>query len=88
MELTPKVNSIFLFLDFTALAEVIWENPCLHWMYNLKTEVNDDKSIFVPHIQGPLNNFFLENALEKTTEYFLNFLFLFESTMLPFNNGK
>ena len=31
---------------------------------------------------------FLENALKKTTEYFLKFLFLFESTILPFNNGK
>ena len=28
---------------------------------------------------------FLENALEKTTEYFLKFLFLFESTILLFN---
>ena len=25
---------------------------------------------------------------KKTTEYFLKFLFLFESTILPFNNGK
>ena len=31
--------------------------------------------------------FFL-NALKKTTEYFLNFLLLFESTILPLNNGK
>ena len=37
---------------------------------------------------GPPNNFlFLENALKKTTEYFLKF-FLFESTILPVNNGK
>ena len=27
--------------------------------------------------------FLLENALKKTTEYFLKFLFLFESTILP-----
>ena len=33
-------------------------------------------------------SFFLENALKQTTEYFLKFLFLFESTILPFNNGK
>ena len=32
--------------------------------------------------------FFLENALKKVTEYFLKFLFLFESTILPVNNGK
>ena len=32
--------------------------------------------------------FFLENALKKTTEYFPKFLFLFESTIFPFNNGK
>ena len=32
--------------------------------------------------------FFLENALKKTTEYFLKFLSLFESTIIPANNGK
>ena len=32
--------------------------------------------------------FFLENTLKKTTEYFLKFLFLFESTILPVNNAK
>ena len=37
---------------------------------------------------GSTNTFFLENALKKTTEYFLKFLFLFESTILPINNGK
>ena len=31
---------------------------------------------------------FLENALKKTTEYFLKFLFFFESTILPVNNGQ
>ena len=32
---------------------------------------------------------FLENHIKKTTEYFLKFLFfLFESTILPVNNGK
>ena len=31
--------------------------------------------------------FFLENALKKTTEYFLKFIFLFESTILPVNSG-
>ena len=35
-----------------------------------------------------LFTFFLEKALKKTTEYFLKFLFLFESTILPINNGK
>ena len=40
-------------------------------------------------LQGPPSNFvFLENALKKTTEYFIKILFLFESTVLPFNNGK
>ena len=32
--------------------------------------------------------FFLENDLKKTTKYFLKFLSLFESTILPVNNGK
>ena len=41
------------------------------------------------YIKGPPNIFFiLENALKKTTEYFLKFNFLFESTILPVNNGK
>ena len=31
---------------------------------------------------------FCENALKKTTEYFLKFLVLFESKMLSVNNGK
>ena len=40
-------------------------------------------------IQDPPNIFFfLENAKKETPEYFLKFLFLFESTILPFNNGK
>ena len=30
---------------------------------------------------------FLENALKKTTEYFLKFLFLFESTIFPVNKN-
>ena len=39
---------------------------------------------------GPPNTFFcfLENGLKKATEYFLKFLFLFESTILPVNNCK
>ena len=32
--------------------------------------------------------FFSENALRKTAEYFLKFLFLFESTIPPINNEK
>ena len=43
------------------------------------------------HVQGLPNTCFfsLENALrKKTTEYFLKFLFLFESTILPVNNEK
>ena len=30
----------------------------------------------------------LKNDLKKTNEYFLKFLFLFENTILPVNNGK
>ena len=37
---------------------------------------------------GSANTFFLENTLKKTTEYFLKFLFLFESTIIPVNNEK
>ena len=32
--------------------------------------------------------FCLENALKKSTEYFLKFLLLFESAILPVNNEK
>ena len=39
-------------------------------------------------IQGPPINFFFENALKKLLNNFLNFFFLFESTILPVNNGK
>ena len=35
-------------------------------------------------IQGQSNNFFFW----KIFEYFLKFLFLFENTILPVNNGK
>ena len=38
-------------------------------------------------IQGPPNNFFCK-CFKKTTKYFLKFLFLFENTILPINNGK
>ena len=46
---------------------------------------------YISHIQ--IQNirqfpFFFENALKKTTEYFLKFLFLFQSTILSINNGK
>ena len=41
------------------------------------------------YIQGPPNTFFFGKSLKKqTTEYLLKFLFLFESTILPVNNGK
>ena len=30
----------------------------------------------------------VQGALKKTTEYFLKFLFLFESITIPVNNGK
>ena len=45
------------------------------------------KKLF-PKLQGPPNTFFLEYALKKTTKYCLKFLFLFESTNPPVNNGK
>ena len=32
--------------------------------------------------------FFLENALKETINHFLKFLFLFESAILPVNNGE
>ena len=41
---------------------------------------------FVIVVQDPPNNFFLK--LEKTAEYLLKFIFLFESTILPVNNRK
>ena len=37
---------------------------------------------------GSAKYLFFEYTLKKTTEYFLKFLFLFESTVLPLNNGK
>ena len=45
-----------------------------------------EKVIFYRVRQIPF--FFLENALKKTTEYFLKFFFLFECTILPVNNEK
>ena len=39
-------------------------------------------------IQGLSNNFFFLENVKKTGEYFLKFLFLFESTFVPINNGK
>ena len=40
-------------------------------------------------IQGSPNNFFFGKCFKtKLLEYFLKFLFLFESTILPVNNGK
>ena len=40
-------------------------------------------------VQVPPNNFFaLENALRQKTEYFIKFLFVFESTIVPINNEK
>ena len=35
-----------------------------------------------------ITSIFLENALKKTTEYFLKLNFLFESTILSVNTGK
>ena len=63
--------------DSNGLIEII--RRIFSWQYQI---------IFII-IQGPPTNFFLENAKKKkTTEYFLKFLFLFESTILPVNNGK
>ena len=39
-------------------------------------------------LQGSPNTVFFWNALKKTTEYFLKFLFLFEITILPVNKRK
>ena len=39
-------------------------------------------------LKGVRQKPFFENALKKTTEYFLKFLFLFESTIFPVINGK
>ena len=44
--------------------------------------------VCINFIKDPPNNFFFENALKNITEYFFKFLFLFESTILPVNNGK
>ena len=48
-----------------------------------KNEYNKDQNVFY-RVRQII--FFLENALKKTTEYFLKFLFLFK--ILPVNNGK
>ena len=39
-------------------------------------------------VQCPPNTFFIGKWFKKTTEYFLKFLFLIESSILPVNNGK
>ena len=38
-------------------------------------------------VQDPPNAFF-GKCFKKSTEYFLKFVFLFESAILPVNNGK
>ena len=43
---------------------------------------------FHTYITGSGKYIFFENALKETTEYSLKFLFSFESTILPVNNGK
>ena len=45
-------------------------------------------AVFNPNSTGSAKYPFFENALKKATEYFLKFLFLFESTILPVKNGK
>ena len=51
-------------------------------------QVLETKSCVNPYyIPGPPNTFFWK-MLKKTTEYFLKFLILFGSTILPVNNGK
>ena len=53
-----------------------------------------NKTVFMPKgseknagtiVQGPPNTSFFENALKKTTKYFLKFLFLFERKILHLN---
>ena len=58
--------------------------------YGYTKPIFDNKRIFDQntYVQGPSNIFFLENGLKKTIEYFLKFLFLFEITILPVNNGR
>ena len=44
--------------------------------------------VSILNIGSAKNLLFLENALNKTFEYFLIFFFLFESTILPVSNEK
>ena len=39
-------------------------------------------------IRGPPNTFFFGKCIKKIIEYFLTFLFLFESTILQVNTEK
>ena len=60
---------------------------------NCANPLSNTKGEYIPgitqnQIQGPPNNYFFGKCLKKTTEYFLKFLFLFKSTILPVNNGK
>ena len=51
------------------------------------SKIIDRKHISV-FFTGPPNIFLLENILKKTTDFFLKFIFLFVSTILPVDNGK
>ena len=64
-----------------------YENMCLN--INMHTYINTVDKIFLKHflLYRVRQIFFFGKCFKKTTEYILPFLFLFESTIHPVNNG-
>ena len=54
----------------------------------IKSSIRSPKKIFETNTRSCKYLFFGKCFKKKTTEYFLKFLFLFESTILPINNEK
>ena len=57
-------------------------------MFKFKNAIKQIRFEIMHNLFLPPNTFFFGNALKKTIEYFLKFLFLFEIKILPVNNGK
>ena len=84
---TLRINTSCFIIFFGLGTESKMMNLMLHCVNNFKCNIQNLVAFrrFNYRVRQIL---FLENALKKPAEYFLKFLFLFESTILPVNNGK
>ena len=74
-------TKIFYVLTFTLIGYKIFLNKII-WIHFI---------LCAPYIctgSAKFFFFFFENVFKNTTEYFLKFLLLFESTIPPVNSGK